>query len=159
MGARVSWVRCPLALRWKTNWVWWFSWGAALGARRLWGRRFAASQPSPAQRFRWRWIGRLPFSLVRGWHPRFRRGVRALLKSAWAGTSNGFGGPIALAGNGKMAYEGADHTIEIWDARSGRQLKTLVGHANALSLLKFSPDGKQLVSSDFKGHVFEWNTK
>ena len=37
-----------------------------------------------------------------------------------------------------------DKTIKIWDAESGKLLRTLSGHTGRIESLAFSPDGKML---------------
>lgn len=41
---------------------------------------------------------------------------------------------------------GLDKSIIIWDYRSGRKLRTLLGHSNVVNTISFSPDGKYLAS-------------
>jgi RNA polymerase sigma factor (sigma-70 family) len=54
---------------------------------------------------------------------------------------------VALTADGKLlARGGADHTIDLWDAASGKKLHTLKGHTVPILRLAFSPDGKTLAS-------------
>ena len=40
-----------------------------------------------------------------------------------------------------------DHTVRLWDARTGQHLHTFEGHVGGVNSLAFSPDGKTLASS------------
>lgn len=56
-----------------------------------------------------------------------------------------------------LATSAEDHTIIIWDAKSGSQLKTLQGHSGAINSLAFSSDGKLLYSGSLDGTVIIWS--
>jgi Tol biopolymer transport system component len=50
-----------------------------------------------------------------------------------------------------------DGTAKLWDASSGRELRTLHGHAAAVSSVTFSPDGKQLATASWDGTAKLWD--
>ena len=53
----------------------------------------------------------------------------------------------SYAPNGAMiATGGFDHTVKLWEAATGRELRTLEGHQNIVLSLAVSPDGFSVVS-------------
>ena len=50
----------------------------------------------------------------------------------------------------------ADKNIGVWDASSGTQVNTLIGHSDAVLSLSISHDGKLLVSSSKDGTIRLW---
>jgi WD40 repeat protein len=47
--------------------------------------------------------------------------------------------------------------VRFWDARTGKQMKTLQGHTNAVIRLTFSPNGKLLATGSIDGSVIVWD--
>ena len=56
-------------------------------------------------------------------------------------TGHGFGiHAVAYSSDGKLVATGAaDKAIKLWDAASGRELKTFAGHARAVLAVRFRP--------------------
>lgn len=48
-----------------------------------------------------------------------------------------------------IASGSMDRTVRLWDARSGQLRHTLHGHTNTVQQVRFSPDGRRLISSSF----------
>ena len=42
---------------------------------------------------------------------------------------------------------GADHTVRLWDARTGEELLVLRAHSAPVTWVAFDPDGKRIVST------------
>lgn len=49
--------------------------------------------------------------------------------------------------------------IKLWDAETGKLLRTIHGHADEILSIAFSPDGKRLASSSVDRSVKLWNTE
>jgi len=64
---------------------------------------------------------------------------------------------IAISPNGDLiaaAYD--DHTIHIWDITSRDELISLYGHSDSITDLRFTPDGKILISTSLDGTIRLW---
>jgi WD40 repeat protein len=61
----------------------------------------------------------------------------------------GFYAVMAFSGDGTIAAATTDEkVIRLWDVATGQEKHVLRGHANAISTLLFSHDGKQLISTN-----------
>jgi len=57
----------------------------------------------------------------------------------------------------QLATAGADSVTRIWDARTGREIRALLGHAAPVSSVTWSPDGSQLATGSQDKTVKIWN--
>jgi WD40 repeat protein/tRNA A-37 threonylcarbamoyl transferase component Bud32 len=72
-----------------------------------------------------------------------------------------FHGAAVTAHNnrGLLATAGFDHSVKLWDFRTGKELLTLRGHATEVLAVAFSPDGKLLASAGWDRTVRLWDAK
>jgi RNA polymerase sigma factor (sigma-70 family) len=65
---------------------------------------------------------------------------------------------LAFSPDGSLVATGGglDHTIRVWETRSGRQLAHLLEHQGPILGLAFSPDGRLLASASADGSVRLW---
>ncbi|MBY0528557.1 MAG: protein kinase [Gemmataceae bacterium] len=67
---------------------------------------------------------------------------------------------VAFAPDGKRLATGSyDRTIQLWDAATGKPLKTLAGHKGFVHAVAFAPDGETLASASHDGTVKLWDTR
>ena len=73
----------------------------------------------------------------------------------------GHGGPVssvAFSGDGRRILSGsADHSVKVWDSRTGQLMHTLRHHLRAVNDISVS--GKYLVSADQSGESALWHLK
>ncbi|KAF7136923.1 hypothetical protein CNMCM5793_006585 [Aspergillus hiratsukae] len=66
----------------------------------------------------------------------------------------------AFSGDGQTLASGSDdHTIKLWDTKTGAELQTLKGHSDSVSSVAFSGDGQTLASGSDDHTIKLWDTK
>lgn len=61
---------------------------------------------------------------------------------------------VTFSPDGKLiATGGSDNTIKLWDARTGKTLRTIAVRDLAVDDMRFSPDGSLIASRSFTGYV------
>ena len=64
---------------------------------------------------------------------------------------------VAFSPDEKQIVSGDyDGYIKLWDAESGREIRTLLGHTDKVTSLSFSPDGTQILSGSDDGTIKLW---
>jgi WD40 repeat protein len=65
---------------------------------------------------------------------------------------------VAVSPNGRTIVSAShDKTVKLWDAASGRLLRTLVGHTNGVTAVAVAPDGRAIVSGGSDKTVKLWD--
>jgi WD40 repeat protein len=49
--------------------------------------------------------------------------------------------------------------LKVWDLASGRELRTLTGHSDAVNAVAVAPDGRRVVSASDDNTVKVWNVE
>jgi WD40 repeat protein len=65
---------------------------------------------------------------------------------------------IALSPDGKYLISNADEEMLVWDMSSYKTIRTLRGHSDHITSLRFSPDEKYLASGSWDKSILLWDT-
>ena len=67
---------------------------------------------------------------------------------------------MAFSPDGKTVVSGSnDKNIKLWSVETGQEIKTLVGHSDAVHSVAFSPDGKTVVSGSSDEKIKLWSVE
>lgn len=58
-----------------------------------------------------------------------------------------------------IATVGQDKTVRLWNAHTGKHLKTLIGHKDEINSVAYSPDGQVLATGSSDNTIRLWNAK
>jgi WD40 repeat protein len=66
---------------------------------------------------------------------------------------------LAFSSDGELLVTGGDDlSLHLWNARNGKSLDLLTGHASPIEGVAISPDGKRIASCSLDGSVKLWDT-
>ncbi|MBX9623503.1 MAG: hypothetical protein K2X82_06790 [Gemmataceae bacterium] len=72
--------------------------------------------------------------------------------------STGSGTPAAFSPDGSLLAVGGRKVIVLFDAETGKEVRRFTGHLGDVGTLRFTPDGTRLVSADYDGTAWVWDT-
>jgi hypothetical protein len=82
---------------------------------------------------------------------------RIVITSARGGHDHAFA-RFAVAPDGRtLATVRRDHTIQLWDLATGKELLRRPGHDTPVDCLAFSPDGKRLATGHLDSQILIWD--
>jgi WD40 repeat protein len=65
---------------------------------------------------------------------------------------------VAVSPDGRFIVSGSDDkTVKVWDAASGRLLRSLDGHTDRVRAVAVSPDGRTIVSGSHDRTIRAWD--
>ncbi|WP_247370461.1 caspase family protein [Bradyrhizobium sp. CW10] len=73
-------------------------------------------------------------------------------QNVWAGSNIGVYS-VAFSRDGKLLLSGSDEGIEVWEAATGKLLRTFVGHSRRIVSVALSPNETRVLSGNLDGMV------
>ena len=65
---------------------------------------------------------------------------------------------VAFSPDGRQVLSGSgDKTVKLWDAVTGREIRTFSGHSSLVHSVAFSPDGRQILSGSYDKTIKLWD--
>jgi WD40 repeat protein len=65
---------------------------------------------------------------------------------------------VAFSPDGKKVLSGSgDNTVKLWDANTGREIRTFSGHTGSVKSVAFGPDENQVLSGSDDGTIKLWD--
>jgi WD40 repeat protein len=63
---------------------------------------------------------------------------------------------LSFSPNGRLLAVAVEGTLQVWNVPDGVLLGTFPGHQSTIALVKFSPDGKSIVTAGFDNQLYLW---
>ncbi|OQX25165.1 MAG: hypothetical protein BWK80_17015, partial [Desulfobacteraceae bacterium IS3] len=97
----------------------------------------------------------LPLSVGRLANPELRSGMAPYL---WTSPELSYVNSVAYGPDGMLIASGSDDkTVRLWDAETGRELRTFIGHSSSVNSVSFSADGARIASGSDDVTVRVWD--
>ncbi len=65
---------------------------------------------------------------------------------------------VAFSPDGRQVLSGSDdHTLKLWEASSGRLIRTFEGHSEGVASVSFSPNGRRVLSGSWHATLKLWD--
>jgi WD40 repeat protein len=68
-------------------------------------------------------------------------------------------GSVAFSSDGRRLLSGSEYAVKLWDAATGRLLRTFEGHSGHVFSVALLPDRKRLISGSEDGTIRIWNVE
>ncbi|HEY8142870.1 MAG TPA: protein kinase [Kofleriaceae bacterium] len=91
------------------------------------------------------------------WDPTDGRRIALLVQRAPIAQGS-IGSPAAFSPDGSQVAAGGVQggPVRVWDSRSGKQIASLTGHTERITSVRFSPDGRRLLTASYDDTAALW---